>query len=341
MPSPTIVAAGVGKRFQLHHKRATSLKERLLLHRQSSSEAFWALRDVDLEIGAGQTVGLIGPNGSGKSTLLKVLSGILAPTTGTVTVRGRIASLLELGAGFNGELTGRENVYLNAAILGLTRRETQRYFDDIVAFAELEPFIDNQVKHYSSGQYVRLGFAVAVHVSPDILLVDEVLAVGDESFQRKCLDKIGEFQERGCTILFVTHALDLIPRICSRGVVLDHGRVLHDGDPVEATERLRSLLGTGADQSGGATGRGDRPGVADLRLYDPATLQGKGHYRGGESMVVDVDIAGAAGAGPVAVRLAVTGPADVPMWVMDSDPLQPGAEGTATVRFIVKELPQL
>ena len=341
MAGPTNVAAGVGKRFQLHHKRATSLKERLLLHRQSSSEGFWALQDVNLEIDAGQTVGLIGPNGSGKSTLLKVLSGILAPTTGTVEVRGRIASLLELGAGFNGELTGRENVYLNAAILGLSRRETHRYFDDIVAFAELEPFIDNQVKHYSSGQYVRLGFAVAVHVSPDILLVDEVLAVGDESFQRKCLDKIGEFQERGCTILFVTHALDLIPRICSRGVVLDHGRVLHDGDPVEATERLRSLLGTGADQSGGAHGRGDRPGVADLRLYDPATLQGKGHYRGGETMVVDVDIAGAAGAGPVGVRLAVTGPADVPMWVMDSDPLQPGAEGTATVRFIVKELPQL
>ncbi|HWD45517.1 MAG TPA: ABC transporter ATP-binding protein, partial [Actinomycetota bacterium] len=249
MAAPTIVAAGVGKRFLLHHKRATSLKERLL-HRQSSSEPFWALRDVDLEIGAGQTVGLIGPNGSGKSTLLKVLSGILAPTTGEVTVRGRIASLLELGAGFNGELTGRENVYLNAAILGLTRRETQRYFYDIVAFAELEPFIDNQVKHYSSGQYVRLGFAVAVHVSPDILLVDEVLAVGDESFQRKCLNKIAEFQQRGCTILFATHALDLIPRICSRGVVLDHGRVLHDGDPVEAAERLRSLLGTGADQSG-------------------------------------------------------------------------------------------
>ena len=252
MADPTIVATGVGKRFLLHHKRATSVKERLLLHRQSSSEEFWALRDVDLEIGAGQTVGLIGPNGSGKSTLLKVLSGILAPTTGTVTVRGRIASLLELGAGFNGELTGRENVFLNAAILGLSRRETERYFDDIVGFAELEPFIDNQVKHYSSGQYVRLGFAVAVHVSPDILLVDEVLAVGDESFQRKCLDKIGEFQERGCTILFVTHALDLIPRICSRGVVLDRGRVLHDGDPVEATERLRSLLGTGSDQSGGA-----------------------------------------------------------------------------------------
>jgi ABC-2 type transport system ATP-binding protein len=340
VPSPTIVAAGVGKRFLLHHRRATSLKERLLLHRQSSSEGFWALREVDLEVGAGQTVGLIGPNGSGKSTLLKVLSGILAPTTGTVAVRGRVASLLELGAGFNGELTGRENVYLNAAILGLSRRETERSFDDIVAFAELEPFIDNQVKHYSSGQYVRLGFAVAVHVSPDILLVDEVLAVGDESFQRKCLNKIAEFQQGGCTILFVTHALDLIPRICSRGVVLDHGRVLHDGDPVEAAERLRSLLGTGADQSGGAAAGADRPRMTARRLFDPATGLHKGHFRGGEAMAIDVDLVGPAGA-PAAVRLAVTGPADVPLWVMSSDPLTLGPDGTTTVRFTVKELPQI
>jgi ABC-2 type transport system ATP-binding protein len=334
-----ITASGVGKRFLLHHQRATSLKERLLLHRRSTSEEFWALRDVSLEIGGGQTVGLIGPNGSGKSTLLKVLSGILAPTTGTVAVRGRVASLLELGAGFNGELTGRENVYLNAAILGLSRGETRRYFDDIVAFAELEPFIDNQVKHYSSGQYVRLGFAVAVHVSPDILLVDEVLAVGDESFQRKCLTKIAEFQDRGCTILFVTHSLDLVPQVCSRAVVLDHGRVLHDGDPVEAAERLRSLLGTAADQSGGAVLGPGRPHFAQARLFDPATGLHKGHYRTGEPMVIDFDVAGPHGAPPVSVRLAVTGPADVPLWVMDSDPLELGPDGIATVRFTVKELP--
>ena len=339
MAEATISASGVGKRFQLHHQRATSLKERLLLHRRASSEEFWALRDVDLEIGGGLTVGLIGPNGSGKSTLLKVLSGILAPTTGTVAVRGRVASLLELGAGFNGELTGRENVYLNAAILGLSRRETSRQFDDIVAFAELEPFIDNQVKHYSSGQYVRLGFAVAVHVSPDILLVDEVLAVGDESFQRKCLTKIAEFQERGCAILFVTHSLDLVPRICGRAVVLDHGRVLHDGDPVEATERLRSLLGTAADQSGGAVLGADRPRFARVRLFDPTTGVHKGHFGTGEPLAVDFDVAAPAGSPPVSLRLAVTGPADVPLWVMDSDPLTFGPDGIATVRFTVKELP--
>jgi ABC-2 type transport system ATP-binding protein len=339
-----IVANGVGKRFQLHHKRATTLKERLLLHRRPTSEDLWALRDVSLEIGDGQTVGLIGPNGSGKSTLLRVLSGILAPTTGTVAVRGRVASLLELGAGFNGELTGRENVYLNAAILGLSRRETNRYFDDIVAFAELDPFIDNQVKHYSSGQYVRLGFAVAIHVSPDILLVDEVLAVGDESFQRKCLVKIAEFQQRGCTILFVTHALDLVPRVCTRGVVLNHGRVMHDGDPLEAAERLRSLLGTAttAEQAGGAAVGSDRPRIAAARLFDPATgstRYHKGNFVAGEAMAIELDVAGPADGPPVSVRVAVTGPADVPLWVMDSDPVPPGPDGVATVRFTVKELP--
>src|SRR6266540_4343458 len=333
MADAVISARGVGKRFLIHHQRATSLKERFLQTRRSKAEEFWALRDIDLDIHGGETVGLIGANGSGKSTLLKLLAGILEPTVGSVRVRGRVASLLELGAGFNGELTGRENIYLNAAILGLSRRETSRQFDDIVAFAELEPFIDNQVKHYSSGQYVRLGFAVAVHVSPDILLVDEVLAVGDESFQRKCLTKIAEFQERGCTILFVTHSLDLVPRICGRAVVLHHG------DPVEATERLRSLLGTAADQTGGAVLGADRPRFARVRLFDPTTGVHKGHFSPGEPLAVDFDVAAPAGSPPVSVRLAVTGPADVPLWVMDSDPLRFGPDGIATVRFTVKELP--
>src|SRR5574341_451612 len=343
MPDQVIAARGVGKRFLIHHQRATTLKERLLQTRRSQAEEFWALRDIELDIHGGETVGLIGANGSGKSTLLKLLAGILEPTAGTVRVRGRVASLLELGAGFNGELTGRENIYLNASILGLSRREINRNYDSIVDFSGLEQFIDNQVKHYSSGQYVRLGFAIAVHVDPDILLVDEVLAVGDEAFQAKCLDKIAEFQERGCTILFVTHALDLVPRLCSRGLVLDHGRVLHDGDALEAAERLRSLLGTAADQSGGAATASSGLRIAGLRLVDPgAPTAHKGEFRVGEPMNLEVDVTAGASPPPMAaIRVAVTGPADVPIWVMDTEGERFEPNASRTIRFVVKELPPI
>jgi ABC-2 type transport system ATP-binding protein len=343
MTDPVITASGVGKRFLIHHQRATSFKERVLRARRSDAEEFWALRGIDLRIGGGQTVGLVGANGSGKSTLLKLLAGILEPNAGTVAVRGRVASLLELGAGFNGELTGRENIYLNASILGLTRREINRNFESIVKFSGLEQFIDNQVKHYSSGQYVRLGFAIAVHVEPDILLVDEVLAVGDEAFQAKCLAKIAEFQQRGCTILFVTHSLDMVPRLCNRGIVLDHGRVMHDGDPLEATERLRSLLGTAADQSGGASDASSTLRIAALRLVEPGSPGPyKGEFGPGEGMIVEVDVAAGADAPPVAeVRVAVTGPLDVPMWIMDAEEERFTANDTRTVRFVIKELPPI
>ncbi|MDQ2957762.1 MAG: ABC transporter ATP-binding protein [Actinomycetota bacterium] len=243
MADLAISAHNVSKKFVVHSERATSIKERIV-KRKSSHRTFDALHNVSLEIEAGTTVGLIGANGSGKSTLLKVLAGILRPNSGEVVTRGRIASLLELGAGFNGELSGRENVYLNASLLGLSRRETEGLFDEILAFSELEEFIDNPVKHYSSGMYVRLGFAVAVHVDPDILLIDEVLAVGDEHFARKCLDKIAQFQDEGRTILFVTHGLDLVERICDRGVVLDHGNMVFDGDPYFASGALRKILRT-------------------------------------------------------------------------------------------------
>src|SRR5690242_7141891 len=178
-----------------------------------------ALQNIDFDVETGSTVGLLGHNGSGKSTLLKCIAGILQPTEGEIRTRGRVAALLELGAGFNNELTGRENIFMIASILGLSNKETAAIFDEIVAFAELEKFIDMQVRHYSSGMYVRLGFAVAVNVDPDILLVDEVLSVGDESFQKKCLDRVAEFQREGRTILFVTHAADLVRRICDRGIV--------------------------------------------------------------------------------------------------------------------------
>ena len=201
---------------------------------------FWALRDIDLDITSGSTVGLIGPNGSGKSTLLKLIGGILQPTTGTVEHRGRLAALLELGAGFHPDLTGRENVFLNASILGLSQKQTEKFFDPIVDFSGIEPFIDTQVKFYSSGMYVRLAFAVAVHVDPDVLLVDEVLAVGDEPFQRKCMDRIREFQNDGRTIILVTHALDQVAELCDRAIVLEKGVVQVDGDPLQALRHLRA-----------------------------------------------------------------------------------------------------
>src|SRR4051812_23300256 len=192
--SAAVEIDGVSKRFRLHHEKYTSLKERFVHFGRVASEDFWALRDISLEVEPGTTIGLMGHNGSGKSTLLKCIGGILQPTSGEIRSKGRLAALLELGAGFHPELSGRENVFLNASLLGMARRDIEKRFDEIVAFAELEQFIDNQVKHYSSGMYVRLGFAVAVNMDPDILLVDEVLAVGDELFQRKCIDRVKQFQ---------------------------------------------------------------------------------------------------------------------------------------------------
>ena len=236
--SPSIVRVqDVSKRFILHKDK--SLKERLMFVGRSRAEDFWALRNVSLDIKTGTTVGLVGHNGSGKSTLLKVVGGIIQPTSGSVVRRGRMAALLELGAGFHPDLSGRENVYLNAAILGLNRQETDRHFDEIVEFSGIEEFIDTQVKFYSSGMYVRLAFSVAVHVDPDLLLVDEVLAVGDEPFQRKCMDKIAEFQAEGRTIVLVSHSSDQVGRLCDRVVVLHAGEMIHDGDPAEGIRVLR------------------------------------------------------------------------------------------------------
>jgi len=224
---------GVSKRFRLYHEKFTSLKERVIHGGKVPFEEFWALRDIDLRIEAGESVGLLGHNGSGKSTLLKCIAGILRPTTGEIRTQGRLAALLELGAGFQPDLTGRENVFLNGSLLGLKRSEIAARFDEIVHFSgdEVERMIDNQVKFYSSGMYVRLGFAIAINVEPEILLVDEVLAVGDEAFQRKCLDRVAAFQREGRTIIVVTHAADLVRQVCTRAAALDHGRLVEVGDP--------------------------------------------------------------------------------------------------------------
>ncbi|MEW6471858.1 MAG: ABC transporter ATP-binding protein [Actinomycetota bacterium] len=232
----------VTKKFKLYKEKPTSLKERILHFRRVRWEPFTALDDISLDVEAGTTVGLLGHNGSGKSTLLKCMAGILQPTSGSVRTVGRVASLLELGAGFHPDLSGRENVYLNGSILGLKRAEVDRVFDDIVGFAELESFIDTPVKHYSSGMYVRLGFAVAINVDPEILLVDEVLSVGDESFQRKCIDKVRAFQAEGRTIVVVTHAADLVRQMCDKAAALERGVLVAEGDPNDVIREFRERL---------------------------------------------------------------------------------------------------
>lgn len=238
-----VVIDSVSKRFTL--RKDNSLKERIVTlgrRGRSHAEIFDALTDVSFRIKAGSTIGLMGTNGSGKSTLLKVIGGIIDPTSGSVQRRGRMAALLELGAGFHPDLSGRDNVYLNASILGLSRQQTDDVFDAILAFSEIGDFIDTQVKFYSSGMYVRLAFAVAVHTDPDLLLVDEVLAVGDEAFQRKCMDKIHEFQREGRTIILVSHSAAQVMEICDEGVVLKNGEVAFIGSAAEATKVHREIL---------------------------------------------------------------------------------------------------
>jgi ABC-type polysaccharide/polyol phosphate transport system ATPase subunit len=234
--TPAIALTNVSKIYRRYGgKHFSTLKSALLqrsiLRDLQPSETFPALTDVTFTVPKGSTYGVIGRNGSGKSTALKLVAGITKPTSGTVRVDGRISALIELGAGFHPEISGRENVFINGIMLGLTKREIQERFDEIVDFAELREFIDAPVKTYSSGMYMRLGFAVAIHVNPDVLLVDEVLAVGDEGFTHKCLDKFAEFRRRGKTILLVTHSLNLVERFCDEALWLDEGRAMSHGDP--------------------------------------------------------------------------------------------------------------
>lgn len=238
----------LGKRFTMRPgaPRYSTLREDLLslprrlvsaMRAARKREDFWALRDVSLDVRDGEVLGIIGRNGAGKSTLLKVLGRIVSPTTGSAELRGRVGSLLEVGTGFHPELTGRENVFLSGAMLGMRRREVHACFDAIVAFAEVERFIDTPCKFYSSGMYTRLGFAVAAHLRAEIVLVDEVLAVGDAAFQRRCLGRMGEIAQDGRVVLFVSHNLRELQRLCSRAVLLDAGKLVYDGSPAEAVER--------------------------------------------------------------------------------------------------------
>jgi ABC-type polysaccharide/polyol phosphate transport system ATPase subunit len=243
--TPAIELVNVSKIYRRYgHRHFATLKSALLqrsvLHDLRPNETFPAVTDLSFSVPMGSTFGVIGRNGSGKSTALKLVAGITKPTSGTVTVRGRVSALIELGAGFHPEISGRENVFINGIMLGLSKREVERRFDEIVEFAELTDFIDEPVKSYSSGMYMRLGFSVAIHVEPDVLLVDEVLAVGDEAFTHKCLDKFADFKRRGKTVLLVTHSLGLIERLCDEAVWLDGGRQQAEGDPKRVIDRYVS-----------------------------------------------------------------------------------------------------
>lgn len=271
-----IVSSGIGKRYSIRGREPyLVLSERLnqlmahplrsFLNRNGSKKEFWALDDINFRIEQGEAVGVIGRNGAGKTTLLQILSRVTYPTRGQIDLYGRVASLLEVGTGFHPELTGRENVYFNGSILGMKKREIDRKFDEIVAFSEVEQFIDTPIKRYSSGMQLRLAFSVAAHLEPEILLIDEVLAVGDVLFQKKCLGKMDEVAKQGRTVLFVSHNMEAVERLCTRGILLDHGKIVHDG-PMRGV--ISEYLHRGLEEGGEKVWENldDAPGDSVVRL---------------------------------------------------------------------------
>jgi ABC-type polysaccharide/polyol phosphate transport system ATPase subunit len=297
--TPAIRARDVSKVYRrfLHQNQFRTLKSALLkgslLEGLRPDQTFTALDGVSFDVPRGTTFGVIGENGSGKSTLLKLLAGITKPTRGTLTVEGRISALIELGAGFHPEISGRENVAINGIMLGLSRREVEARFDEIVDFAELRPFIDAPVKTYSSGMYARLGFAVAIHVDPEVLLIDEVLAVGDEAFTRKCLDKIAEFRRRGRTILLVTHSLGLVEKMCDEVLWLRKGKVADQGDPKRVVDAYLTYVAGGEDallaQGHLTAPAAESPAGAPTSLSEPPAPHG---YREGRWGSQEIEITG-------------------------------------------------
>jgi homopolymeric O-antigen transport system ATP-binding protein len=284
---PAVEVDRVSKHFRLYHERNQSLKAAVLRGGCAQYDDFLALDDVSFDVPEGVTLGLIGENGSGKSTLLKCIARILSPDAGSITTRGKISALLELGAGFHPELSGRDNVYLNGAILGLSKRQLDQRFDEIVAFAGIGRFIDSPVKNYSSGMYVRLGFSVAINVDPDVLLIDEVLAVGDAEFQQRCTDKIVELKEQGRTIIVVSHSMDSVRNLCDQVVLLEHGRLVTVGPAVEVIDEY--LVDVFHDQTF-ESADGARWGSGEIRIERAEVLgadeRAVEHVKTGDSIVV-------------------------------------------------------
>jgi lipopolysaccharide transport system ATP-binding protein len=283
---------GIGKRYNIGQKPNNSLRSNISafwkMFNSDSNSSFWALKDINLDIKKGQAIGIIGRNGAGKSTLLKVLSRITKPDEGNITLDGRVASLLEVGTGFHPELTGRENIYLNGTILGMSRREVKHKLDKIVEFSGISKFIDTPVKHYSSGMYVRLGFSVAAHLNTDILIIDEVLAVGDAEFQKRCLGKMDEITNQGKTVLFVSHNMAAINSLCDSGILIEKGRVKYAGDI--ATTVQKYLIGSGANFSSeiDLTKHERESGVQDIR-FEKITFN-KTHYYANDDIKINFSL---------------------------------------------------
>ncbi len=298
MSENAITLKNVSKKYPIYESPLQRLQEALRRDRRRYHREFWALRDISLEVPSGVTLGILGQNGSGKTTILQLMAGIMEPTGGTVSVRGRVSTILELGAGFNPDFTGRENAFLSGIILGLKPGEIKASMDEIAAFAEIGEFIDQPVKTYSSGMYVRLAFAVAVTLDPDILLIDEVLAVGDAYFQHKCMRKIRDFQEQGKTLVYVTHDIESVRNICHQAMILDYSRLLARGDPGEIADQYLALIQGRDDErsSGEAAAARHRPsdysryGTGEAEISSIELLDGKGEpktcFRNGEEFSI-------------------------------------------------------
>jgi lipopolysaccharide transport system ATP-binding protein len=339
-----IVVDRVSRTFRVYANTQRTIKDIFVSRGQSSVREVQALRDVSVSVEPGDAVGLVGRNGSGKTTLLRVISGIIKPTTGVVEAGGRIASLLELGAGFHPDFTGRENVYLNGSIHGLSRAKVREVMDEIVAFAELEKFIDLPVRTYSSGMFMRLGFSVAAHIQSDVLLLDEVFAVGDESFQRKCFGKIAEFKNRGGTILFVSHDAQAVERLCDRAVLLRQGEVAFDGETREAIAAYRRLLSADANPEELEAGLKEW-GSGEARIVTAQLLDDEGDERvqlaAGESATVRLVVATDPGVAAPRVSLELRDDGGLVLGTVTQDTSALGWNGGSGERELRFRLPRL
>ena len=336
---------GVSRRFRVYPQEARTLKDVVVARGRTRGTDVWALRDVSLAIERGESVGLVGRNGSGKTTLLKLVSGIIKPTSGRVAAAGRVGSLLELGAGFHPDFSGRENVYLNGSILGLERDVIRQHMDEIVAFASLDEFVDLPVRTYSSGMTMRLGFAVAAHLDADVLLLDEVFAVGDEAFQRKCFGKIYEFKQRGGTIVFVSHDAAAVERLCERAVLLRGGHVEFDGPTHEAIVRYHRQLA--AEQEPDETGAGLREwGTGEARIEAVEVLGPEGEPRlqfaSGEPMTLRLRLVAVGGVPPPRLTVELRGESGLLLGALVRDTAElgwPEGGGELAARLDLDRLP--